>query len=369
MKTVLDVTISTHSRGGVGRWVAGLSRGLAAVNPDHSSIDVPETHTLNVSPIREARLLPVPFWTRVPLLRRFLYAADRLEKTRAKRIRRLVGTPDVIHLSGVQPFGSGRKTVVTFFDDTPWTAPDSHTPQTLFYSRRLEGLVKMGASVVAISEWTAGRAVRLFGLPPERVCSVGGAPDEMFTPGAPDPETLRRLGIEPGRYLLHVGSFVPRKNIPFLAECFSRAAVPGVKLVLAGLERWGDQHIPVSGSIVSRDDLSDTDLLALYRGTRALLVPSSEEGLGLPVLEAFACRTPVVSSDGGALPETVGEFGLVLPSLDGDAWISAIRDLANDATVSSLRSMAENHRRVSWEDVGRRTLEFYGRIPGTAQSM
>ncbi|MFO7625725.1 MAG: glycosyltransferase family 1 protein [Candidatus Fermentibacteraceae bacterium] len=368
MKTVLDVTICTHSRGGVGRWVAGLSRGLTAVNPDHSSVDVPETHPIHATPVREARVLPFPFWTRIPLLRRKLYGAGRLEATRAKRIRRFVGTPDVIHLSGVQPFGFGRKTVVTFFDDTAWTAPGSHTADTLFFSRRLESLIRQGASVVAISEWTANRAIDLFGLPPERVCSVGGAPDEMFSPGAPDPGLLCRLGLEPGRYLLHVGSFVPRKNIPFLAESFMRASVPGMKLVLAGLERWGDQQIPSSGSIVCRDDVSDADLLSLYRGARALLLPSSEEGLGLPVLEAFACRTPVVSSDGGALPETVGECGLVLPALDGDVWVRAIRDLASEATVASLRAMAETYCRITWEDVGRKTLEFYRRITETAES-
>ena len=368
MKTVLDVTICTHSLGGVGRWVAGLSRGLKAANPDHASLDVPETHPTHSTPVREARILPVPFWTRIPLLRRVLYDAGRLETTRAKRVRRFIGTPDVIHLSGVQPFGFGRNTVVTFFDDTPWTAPDSHAEQTIFYSRRLEGLVRRGASVVAISEWTANRAIKLFGLPPERVCSVGGAPDEMFTPGGPDPGSLLRLGIEPGRYLLHVGSFVPRKNIPFLAESFLRAAVPGMKLVLAGLERWGDQHIPSSGSIVCRDDLSDVDLLSLYRGARALLVPSSEEGLGLPVLEALACRTPVVSSDGGALPETVGGCGLVLPALNEEAWGRAIRALASEATASGLRTMAEKHRGITWEEVGRRTLMFYSRVAQTAEN-
>ncbi len=368
MKTVLDVTISTHSRGGVGRWVAGLSRGLTAANPDHCSLDVRETHPMNATPVSEARVLPIPFWTRVPLLRRHLYRAGLLEATRAKRIRRFAGTPDVIHLSGVQPFGFGRKTVVTFFDDTPWTAPDSHTAQTLFYSRRLEGLIRQGASVAAISEWAAERAVRLFGLSSERVCSVGGAPDELFSPGAPDPGLLCRLGLEPGRFLLHVGSFVPRKNIPFLVESFIRASVPEVKLVLAGVEGWGGQRIPSSPMVVCRDDLSDSDLLSLYRGARALLVPSSEEGLGLPVLEAFACRTPVVSSDGGALPETVGGCGLILPALDGDAWVRAIRDLASGKTAAVLRTMAENHCGVTWEDVGKRTLDFYRRIPETAES-
>jgi len=368
MKTVLDVTICTHSRGGVGRWVEGLSRGLTAANPEHCSLDVRETHPMNATPVSEARVLPLPFWTRVPLLRRGLYRAGRLEATRAKRIRCFAGMPDVIHLSGVQPFGFGRKTVVTFFDDTPWTAPDSHTEQTLFYSRRLECLIRHGASVVAISRWTAERAIRLFGLPPERVCSVGGAPDGMFTPGEPDPGTLCRLGLEPDRFLLHVGSFVPRKNIPFLAESFMKASVPGMKLVLAGLERWGDQRIPSSESIICRDDLSDTDLLSLYRGARALLVPSSEEGLGLPVLEAFACGTPVVSSDGGALPETVGKCGLVLPVLDGDSWVRAVRDLASGAITAELRIMAEKHHGTTWEDVGGRTLEFYRRVAGTAES-
>lgn len=368
MKSVLDVTISTHSRGGVGRWVAGLSRGLTAANPDHISLDIPETHPLQKTSVKEARVLPVPFWTRVPLLRRLLYRAGRLEATRENRIRSFVGTPDVIHLSGVQPFGFGRNTVVTFFDDTPWTAPDSHTAQTLFYSGRLEGLIRHGASVAAISEWAADRAMKLFDLPPDRVCSVGGAADEIFCPGSPDPGLLRSLELEAGRFFLHVGSFVPRKNIPFLVNSFTRASLPDMKLVLAGLEKWGDQHVSSSGSVVCMEDLTDSELLSLYRAAVAVLVPSSEEGLGLPVLEAFACRTPVVSSDGGALPETVGRCGLVLPALDGEAWVRAIRDLAEGTTTQELRAMAQNHYRITWENVGRRTLEFYGRIPEATES-
>ncbi len=359
MKTVLDVTSATHSRGGVGRWIAGLSKGLQNANPHHASLDVPETHPGLKTPVDKARLLPTPLWLGVPLLRRQFLRLGRLEATREKRIRRILGTPDIMHLSGVQPFGAGKIKVVTFFDDTPWTSPESHTEHTLFYANRLENLIRGGAAVLAISGWAAERARKRFDIPAERIGIAGGAADDSFHPGEPDPGVLGSFDLEPDRYFLHVGSFVPRKNIPFLTECFQKAQSCGAKLVLAGSEKWGDQGFNSSERIICLERVTDLELLSLYRGARAVFIPSAEEGLGLPLLEALACGTPVVSSDGGALPETVEKAGLVLPVLDSRSWVAAITDLAKGTTLSTLRNMAASHRRTTWNCVAARAMAFY----------
>jgi alpha-1,3-rhamnosyl/mannosyltransferase len=298
-------------------------------------------------------------WTRVPFLRRFMHRAGCLESTREKRIRRILGDPDVIHLSGVQPFGRGRVKVVTFYDDTPWTAPGSHTETTLRFARRLEALIRGGASVLAISGWSARRAAGLFGVAPERIAVAGGAADGRFSPGEPDPGVMLALGLQPRGYLLHVGSFVPRKNIPFLAECFRSARIPGQRLVLAGAEEWGAEASEYAAEVTVVKRADEKTLLSLYRGARAVLVPSSEEGLGLTVLEALACGVPVAVSDGGALPETLDGAGLVLPVLDREAWTMAIRALAADGPWAGLRERAEKHPRPTWEQVAGRALDFY----------
>ncbi len=355
MRTVLDVTVCTHSRGGVGRWVRGLSRGLTETSPEHISIDLHETHPGLPCTVTEASVIPAPDWMVIPLLRRFLLRRGRLEATRAKRIAAEVGVPDIIHLSGVQPFGTALKKVVTFFDDTPWTEPSSHTGETLFYASRLRKLVDDGASVLAISRWAADRAIELFGISPDRVGYAGGAAEDIFTPGDPDPIVMKEFGLIPGEYFLHVGSFVPRKNIPFLIRCFQKAKTGGRKLVLAGAEKWGEATPRGGGNIIAVESISDRLLLSLYRGAQALLVPSTSEGLGLPVLEALACGTPVISSDGGALPETLSGRGLILPVNSEEAWTDAITRGAD----TGLRELAEGAARSSWPDVGGRAIEFY----------
>jgi glycosyltransferase involved in cell wall biosynthesis len=355
MRTVLDVTVCAHSRGGVGRWVQGLSSGLMDVSREHLSIDLPETHPGVRCPVPHAVAIPSPSWMKVPLARRFMLHRGRLESGRASRIGRVAGNPDIMHLSGVQPFGVGRRLVVTFFDHTPWTDPASHTETTLFYAGRLAKLVDGGASVLAISEWAAARAVELFRIPSARVGVAGGAADELFSPGEPDHGILEKLGLGFEGFYLHVGSFVPRKNIPFLVDCFERAETQGRKLVLAGAERWGpDSHSGTEG-VLTLGAVSDHVLLALYRAAEAVLIPSSEEGLSLPVLEAFACGTPVICSNGGALPETSRGAALLLPVLDRDAWVNALETGATGA----MKTMAAQAPRPTWRIVAERAMEFY----------
>ena len=360
MKTVLDVTVSMHSKGGVGRWVRGLSRGLTEVNPQHTSIDVEETHIGIKSDVPDVLSLALPYWMHLPLLRRFFYRRGVLQKTRAARIERTVGVPDVIHLSGVQPFGNAKKKVVTFFDDTPWVSPSSHTAETLFYAKRLKKLVDEGASLLTISNWSASVAKQLFSLPAARVGNAGGAVEDCFAPGEPDYKVMQKYNLKPDSYFLHVGSYVPRKNIPFLMKCFSSLSIQSdVKLVLVGAEQWGEEVQEGNNSILFLKNISDRELVSLYQGAVSLLIPSSTEGLGIPVLEAFACNTPVISSNGGALPETVGNSGMILPVLAEELWIKALEDMLSGKTTSFLKEKAVAAYAPKWSDVGRNAIQFY----------
>lgn len=358
MKSVLDVTVCTHSRGGVGRWIRGLSSGLQTISADHLSIDLPETHPDLRCTVAGSKEVAPPFWMKLPLVRRYLLKAGLLESSRPGRIERLTGPADIIHLSGVQPFGRGRRKVVTFFDDTPWSDPKSHTAETLFYADRLKKLIAQGAAVLAISRWSAEKAQALFDIPEGNIFSAGGAADPLFQPGSPDPELMGRYGLVPGEYYLHVGSFVPRKNIPFLVRCFEKASTGKRKLVLAGAEKWGIGKITSSKNIFALENIPDEHLLALYRGAEAVVVPSTEEGLGLTVLEAFSCGTPVISSDGGALPETVSGNGRIVPALSENGWIEALETGATD----TMRALAESAERRTWSDVAEGTANFYRRI-------
>ena len=105
----------------------------------------------------------------------------------------------------------------------------------------------------------------------------------------------------------------------------------------------------------------DEVLPALDSGARALLLPSLREGLGLTALEAMACGAPVVASDGGALPETVGDAGLVVPARDVAAWTDALDAISTDDGL--CRELVERgHRLVctrDWKECARQYVDVY----------
>ncbi|MFH2085371.1 MAG: glycosyltransferase family 1 protein, partial [bacterium] len=133
--------------------------------------------------------------------------------------------------------------------------------------------------------------------------------------------TLEKYGLQQKRYLLFVGSLQPRKNLVTLIEAFSLvgARFPDYKLVLAGGVGWMAEEIlsaptrfGVQDKVVFTGRVSDQDLQSLYGGSVIYIQPSITEGFGLPILEAMSAGVPVISSDGGALPEVVGEAGIIV---------------------------------------------------------
>ncbi len=363
MKAVLDMTIVAHALGGVGRYTLGLARGLSRIasgmGVDMGFVDVPAARRGTLPPWPGALELGDPFYTRIRGLRRASGMFDLERLTRGARIGRLAGA-DLYHVSGVQPrYPRGRAAVLTFFDPSALEHPEWHTPDTVRYAREEAAMARRGAALLAISEWAAARARTIFG-PGSLIGVAGGAADGLFTPGDPDPATLGSLGLEPGGYLLHVGNYVPRKNIPLLLEARALAAGRGARmpLVLAGAGGWREPDSRAPGVLALRA-VPDATMVALYRGAAALLLPSLYEGLGLPALEAMACGTGVVASDATALPETLAGCGLLLPPDDAGAWADAIVALEDGGLAAELASRALGRPRPTWDSVAERACGLY----------
>ena len=144
-------------------------------------------------------------------------------------------------------------------------------------------------AVVAVSAFTRDELVELLHVPVERIRIVPNGVDPVFFPDGPSAE---------GDYVLAVGTLEPRKN---LAAAVEAARLAGVELRVAGASGWGG--VAAAGWV---GEPTDQELAALMRGARCLVYPSLYEGFGLPVLEAMACGTPVVTSRGGATEEVAG---------------------------------------------------------------
>ena len=107
-----------------------------------------------------------------------------------------------------------------------------------------------------------------------------------------------------------------------------------------------------------------TSLLTLYQGARVFALPSLYEGFGLPALEALACGVPVLASTGGALPEVVGDAGVLLDPQDVNGWADALeRVLTDESEITYLRKAGPRQAaRFSWERAAAQTWELYCQV-------
>ncbi len=216
-------------------------------------------------------------------------------------------------------------TVVTVFDFIPRLFyPTSH-PLHQYTRRYVPRVLRAATRVIAISEATAVDAVRYGKIPRSKI---------DVTPLACDTDHFRPLGLERKPYFLYLGRYAPYKNIEFALQGFADAAIDGFDFWMAGppdpgfnelLREFRDRRglavrfIPYP---------SYEDLPVLLNEATALVFPSRYEGFGLPILEAMACGTPVITSNVSAMPEVAGDAAILVDPDDGEALTNAMRELA-----------------------------------------
>jgi len=253
-----------------------------------------------------------------------------------------------------------------------------------YAARTLErGVIARARAIVTDSVHSKLDIASLLHLEPERihVAPLGVGP--RFQP-ATDEEGARlraRLGLPP-RFALYLGGCDARKNLVGLFEAFARldaslrAATP---LALAGplanepefpglLERANALGVRASLKVLGY--VEDADLPTLLSAATVFVFPSLYEGFGLPPLEAMACGTPVVSSDGGSLGEVLGDGAQVVPAGDVVAFADALqRVLDDEALREQLRQRGKAQAaKFTWEVTARETSDAYARALGVAPS-
>jgi glycosyltransferase involved in cell wall biosynthesis len=217
----------------------------------------------------------------------------------------------VLHCTTFRGPASGKTpTVVTVHDLAILRHPESLPRWHRLYGRVGLGTVLRAAdAVVAVSEFTKAELVELVGVPPERIRVVPNGVEEVFTHEGPSAE---------GDYVLAVATLEPRKNLGRVVEA---AQIAGVELRVVGARGWGGVEVP--GWV---GEIPDTELAALYRGARCAVYASLYEGFGLPVLEAMASGTPVVTSRGTATEEVAGGAAVLVDPLDAGSIAQGIAE-------------------------------------------
>lgn len=182
-------------------------------------------------------------------------------------------------------------------------------------------------------------------------------------------ETLISHKLEAGTYMLYVGALQPRKNLVRLIQSYEmlKEKTPEAKLVLAGEVAWLAEDILKAREescykedIILLGKVSFVDLRALYQGARVFVFPSLYEGFGIPLLEAFASGTPVLTANNSSLPEVAGEGAWYCDGENTEDMTSKLRELwGNQEAREALRAKAiKELERFSWEQCAKGTLDF-----------
>lgn len=197
-------------------------------------------------------------------------------------------------------------------------------------------------------------------------------PDKIVvTPEAVEEEIIKlsqkkMKSLIKGDYLFYIGNVHPHKNIKKLIEAFKiiRQKRPGLKLVLSGKEnhfwrRLKDEHH--EDGVVYTGYVSDEQMVGLYKYAQAFVMPSLEEGFGIPVLEAMACNCPVVASDIGVIREVGGKAVAYFDPKDEKDMAEKIKKVISSKTIGNkLISLGKDrYQDFSWEKLARQTLEVY----------
>jgi glycosyltransferase involved in cell wall biosynthesis len=260
--------------------------------------------------------------------------------------------PDVFFTPGFNvPVFCGVPCVITIHDLAHIQLPFLATPaRRLYYSALLRPAARRACSVITVSEFSRRQIMEWSGLPPERVINAGNGVAAEFQ--------IRGERYQPGfAYVLYVGCARPHKNLDRLLQAFRASWHRETHLILTGGAAAGLESYIHSNGLQHRvhfvGTVTDERLAALYRGASVLVVPSLMEGFGLPALEAMACGTPVIASNVAALPEVVGEAGILVDPLSVSDISAAIDLVLGSFPVrKNMREAGQlRARRFCWDKV------------------
>ena len=239
---------------------------------------------------------------------------------------------------------------LTIHDLSPLEHPEWFTKSySAWYRLFLPMLAKRVRVIFTPSEYVKQKALKRFGVK-NIIVTTNGVDTSVFHPNP------KQSPIEfPKKYILFLGSIQPRKNLEGLMRAWSRIneKFKDTWLVVAGdsgrvfrsVKFFADERIRFLNYV------PDEDLPALYANAELFVLPSFDEGFGLPALEAMACGTPVIVSDGGALPETVGDAGFIFRLEEPDGLAQAIEICLSDENLreSLIEKGLARVKMFSWQ--------------------
>ena len=367
----IDYTPAYEQGAGIGRYVRDLIGALA--NEDEQT-----PYHLFVAGASRNVLPPAPgsnfHWTPTRLTPRWCARLwHRLHIPLP--IEYFTGDIDLYHATDfvLPPTRKSTHTILQVHDLSFVRVPEAASPNLKAYlDRVVPDSVNRADHVLADSRATKSDLCQLYNIAENKITVLHGGVDPHFKPvqNAVIQAVRHKYDLGSVPFVLSVGTVQPRKNYSRLISAVAqlREHHPDIRLVIAGGRGWLEGPIYDTLNAVSMEPythfigfVDDTDLPALYNAAACFAFPSLYEGFGLPVLEAMACGTPVVTANVSSLPEAAGDAALLVDPYDVDAIASA---LENVLTASSLRNQMINRgfqhiQNFTWQSAARKLLKIY----------
>lgn len=281
---------------------------------------------------------------------------------------------DLFHITPHVYHPSTSKVLTSMIHDaTPLTHPECHQPATIkLFERFAQKTVPKLSAVIVPSHAVKQDLVAQMGLSASAIDVIYHGVDEDFFDASPEQQATARRKYElPDEFLLFVGSMEPRKNLMRLAEAYGQltdALQARFPLVVVGSAGWDNDEIHEvlrrSKHVRRVGYVSRTLLPAVYRCASLFAFPTLYEGFGMPLLEAMAAGTPVITSNVSAMPEVVGDCGITVDPYDVGALREALRGALEDTHAAAERAAhaSVRARTFTWERTAAQTWAFFENV-------
>lgn len=291
--------------------------------------------------------------------------------------------PEITHFFNfLIPPGVKGKKVVTVHDLAFIRYPETVALRTRkVLSLRLKKTLKKADHIFVASDFTGRELSELYGVPAEKMTTVyAGVDRQIFKPMeySECKDVLDSKYLNDKGYFFYLGTIEPRKNIERMIIAYSKTVKrlesegkTAIPFVLGGKLGWYYDEIlkrieseGIADKIILAGYLGDREKSALYARARAFVFPSLYEGFGIPVLEAMACKTPVLTANVSSLPEVTGDNAILCDPLDTNDIANGLYRLATDNSLCEQLSSNgfERSKMFSWDKTARVMHEIYEKV-------
>lgn len=289
---------------------------------------------------------------------------------------------DVYHTQYIVPFFVPKKIkIITHIHDVSFIAyPELISKIDIFFLKLLiPRSLRLADKIISVSEFTKQEIIKYYNTDPEKIEIVYNAANDNFSKDeSPEKlEEVRKKYSLPKKFALYVGTMQPRKNIPMLINAFFgiKDKISGTKLVLVGNKNAHNFDNNINKSISDNNIKSDVifpgyidqeDLAAIYKLAEVFVFPSLYEGFGIPILEAFASKLPVLASDIQIHNEIAGEAALYFNPGSLDDFSEKLYNSLADQNLREklISSGSERINFFSWQRSAQEMLKIYEELIG-----